>query len=75
MVAGSYLIDCSDTKIRHQIDLTSFLNVSFVFLFVGWVTVLGHRKNDEKGCADGAPWWEFMSSDVNVLASVITHLS
>ena len=54
---------------------TSSVNVSFVFLFVGKVLVLGHRKNDEKGCADGDPRWEFVLSGTNVLAGVITHLS
>jgi hypothetical protein len=47
-----------------------------VFLFVGVTCLFLDIVNiDEKGCADGDPWWDFMSSDVKDLASVITQLS
>ncbi len=60
--AGSYLIAYSDTNQTPGLKPSS-VAVSFVFLYVGKVLVLGHRKFDEKGCADGDPWWRRLSSD------------
>ena len=57
----------SDIHQTPGFGFASFLVIRFVSFFIGEMAVsakrlvLGHRKHDEKGCADGDPWWSLLA--------------